>query len=59
MGFYWPLSQVNQQLEEAMISAFGRVYDNAQRYNVSLRLSSYVLAIDKVARTLRLRGIYS
>jgi hypothetical protein len=32
---------------------------NSQKYNVSLRLSSYVLAIDKVASTLRLRGIYS
>jgi glutamate dehydrogenase (NAD(P)+) len=59
MGFYWPLSLVNQRLEDAMKEAFDRVYENGQKYNVSLRLSSYVLAIDKVARTLRLRGIYS
>ncbi len=59
MGFYWPLDLVNQRLEDAMKQAFNKVYLNAQKYNVSLRLSSYVLAIDKVASTLRLRGIYS
>jgi glutamate dehydrogenase (NAD(P)+) len=59
MGYYWPLQTVNDRLEEAMKSAYGRVYENAKKHKVSLRLSSYVLAIDKVARTLRLRGIYS
>jgi len=59
MGFYWPLDLVNQRLEDAMKQAFNKVYLNSQKYNVSLRLSSYVLAIDKVASTLRLRGIYS
>lgn len=59
MGFYWPLSLVNQRLEESMNTAFDKVYVNAKKFKVSLRLSSYILAIDKVARTLRLRGIYS
>jgi glutamate dehydrogenase (NAD(P)+) len=58
MGYYWPLEQVNERLEETMKSAFERVYLTAQRHNVSMRLGSYILAIDKVARTLRLRGIY-
>ena len=58
MGYYWPLELVNQRLEEAMKNAFDRVYDTAQRHGTSLRLGSYILAIDKVARTLRLRGIY-
>jgi glutamate dehydrogenase (NAD(P)+) len=58
IGYYWPLDLVNQRLEQAMKDAFDRVYENGQKYNVSLRLSSYILAIDKVARTLKLRGIY-
>jgi glutamate dehydrogenase (NAD(P)+) len=58
MGYYWDLDTVNKRLEDAMVQAFGRVHENAGKYNVSLRLSSYILAIDKVARTLRLRGIY-
>lgn len=58
MGYYWDLETVNTRLEDAMVQAFDRVFENAIRHNVSLRLSSYILAIDKVARTLRLRGIY-
>jgi glutamate dehydrogenase (NAD(P)+) len=58
MGYYWTLELVNERLEESMKNAFDRVYATAQRHNVPLRLGSYVLAIDKVARTLRLRGIY-
>jgi glutamate dehydrogenase (NAD(P)+) len=57
-GYYWTLEQVNSRLEETMKAAFDRVYQTSQRHNVSLRLGSYILAIDKVARTLRLRGIY-
>ncbi len=58
MGYYWDLDTVNKRLEDAMIGAFDRVYENSKRHNVPLRLSSYILAIDKVAKTLRLRGIY-
>jgi glutamate dehydrogenase (NAD(P)+) len=58
MGYHWTLEVVNERLETAMNSAFDRVYDTSIKYKVSLRLASYILAIDKVARTLRLRGIY-
>ena len=57
-GMHWTLDDVNSRLEHTMTQSFARVYDTAQQHNVSLRLGSYVLAIDKVARTLRLRGIY-
>jgi glutamate dehydrogenase (NAD(P)+) len=58
MGYHWTLEVVNERLETAMNNAFDRVYDTSIRYKVSLRLASYILAIDKVARTLKLRGIY-
>jgi glutamate dehydrogenase (NAD(P)+) len=57
-GMQWTLEDVNSRLETTMHTAFDRVYDTAQKHKVSLRLASYILAIDKVARTLRLRGIY-
>ncbi len=58
MGYHWTLEVVNERLQETMNQAFDRVYEMSQRHNVPLRLASYILAIDKVARTLRLRGIY-
>jgi glutamate dehydrogenase (NAD(P)+) len=58
MGYAWTEDVVNDRLATTMNSAFDRVYEASQKYKVSLRLASYILAIDKVAKTLRLRGIY-
>jgi len=58
MGFYWTVKMVNERLEEMMLYAFENVYNTAKKYNVSLRLGAYILAVDKVAKTLKLRGIY-
>ncbi len=58
MGYGWTLEVVNERLAEAMNTAFDRVHETSLKHKVSLRLASYILAIDKVARTLRLRGIY-
>lgn len=58
MGFYWTIDMVNERLEQMMLSAFENVYNIAKLYGVSLRLGAYILAVDKVAKTLKLRGIY-
>lgn len=58
MGYAWSEETVNERLEEKMKTAFDHVYATSQKHQISMRLASYVLAIDKVAKTLRLRGIY-
>jgi len=58
VGYFWSLERVNRRLEKMMKSAFTAVYETANRYKVSLRIGAYILAIDKVAATLKLRGIY-
>jgi len=57
-GYFWSLERVNRRLDRAMRSAFISVYDTAQNYNESLRIGAYILAIDKVATALKMRGIY-
>ena len=42
-----------------MHAAFMNVYKAAAQYNVSLRIGAYILAIEKVAKTLKIRGIYA
>ncbi len=59
MGFFWTLNRVNTRLERMMNEAFVNVYKIATQYDVPLRIGAYILAIDKVARTLKLRGIYA
>jgi len=58
IGYFWSLERVNQRLESMMKASFNAVYESSVRYNVSLRIGAYILAIDKVAKTLKLRGIY-
>ncbi len=58
-GYFWTLDRVNRRLERMMRQSFDAVYDSAAQYNVTLRIGAYILAIDKVAKTLKIRGIYA
>ena len=58
-GYFWTLDRVNRRLERMMRASFDSVYSCAAKYNVTLRIGAYILAIDKVARTLKMRGIYA
>jgi glutamate dehydrogenase (NAD(P)+) len=58
-GYFWSLDRVNRRLDRIMRTAFDNVFEASQKYNVSMRIGAYVLAIDKVASALRMRGIYA
>jgi len=58
-GYFWTLDRVNRRLERMMRQSFDSVYASAGKHNVTLRIGAYILAIDKVATTLRVRGIYA
>jgi glutamate dehydrogenase (NAD(P)+) len=58
LGYYWDLDDVYRRHDRMMREAFDNVYNTAVEYKVTLRLGAYIFAIDKIARTLKLRGIY-
>ena len=58
-GYFWSLERVNRRLDRMMRLAFDKVYDASQEHDVSLRIGAYILAIDKVAKVLGIRGIYA
>ena len=58
-GYFWSEERVNNRLDRMMKEAFNRVYDASQKYDTNLRIGAYVLAIEKVAGALKLRGIYA
>ena len=58
-GYFWTLDRVNHRLEQMMRQSFDAVYGAAAKYDVTLRIGAYVIAIDKVAKTLKVRGIYA
>jgi glutamate dehydrogenase (NAD(P)+) len=58
-GYFWQEWLVNERLEHMMAQAFDDVTAYAERHNVSLRIAAYMLAIDRVAFALKLRGLYA
>jgi len=58
-GYFWKESVVNEQLETIMVAAFEDVVRFAQIHGVNNRIAAYMLAIDRVAYTIRQRGIYA
>jgi len=58
-GYFWKESLVNEQLQEIMVSSFQDVVRYAETHHVNNRIAAYMLAIDRVAYTIKQRGIYA
>jgi glutamate dehydrogenase (NAD(P)+) len=58
-GFFWRESEVNERLFDIMDRAFDDVVRYAEKHKVNNRIAAYMLAIDRVATALKLRGIYA
>jgi len=58
-GYFWKESAVNEQLEFILREAFEDVVHFSQTHNVNNRIDAYMLAISRVAHTIKLRGIYA
>ena len=59
MGYFWTEEIVNSRLEQVMVRAFHSVADMAEKHNVNLRTGAYLVAIDRVARVYRMRGVFA
>jgi glutamate dehydrogenase (NAD(P)+) len=58
-GFFWRESEVNERLADVMESSFDEVVGMAEASKVNNRIAAYMVAIARVARALKLRGIYA
>jgi len=58
-GFFWNEPLVNTRLEEIMVDSFGAVVNYARNHKTNNRIAAYMLALDRVADAMRLRGIYA
>jgi len=58
-GYFWTLTEVRQRLDEIMRFSFYDVTTFAEKHGVRPRIAAYMLAIDRVASAVRLRGIYA
>jgi glutamate dehydrogenase (NAD(P)+) len=58
MGHFWSEEHVNKQADESMQGSFEKVYQTSKKYNTSMRIAAYMVAIDKIAQTIKLRGVF-
>ncbi|MDG2455887.1 MAG: Glu/Leu/Phe/Val dehydrogenase [Bacteroidia bacterium] len=58
LGYFWTEERVNRRADRIMKQAFDSVYKAARKHKCSLRTAAYIVAIDKVASTSKLRGSF-
>jgi glutamate dehydrogenase (NAD(P)+) len=58
-GFFWRENIVNELLKDVMEHSFDEVVRYSEAHGVNNRIAAYMLAIDRVAFVLKLRGIYA
>ncbi|HEV2519918.1 MAG TPA: Glu/Leu/Phe/Val dehydrogenase [Thermoplasmata archaeon] len=57
-GYFWPLSEVTKRLEQVMVQSYQDIHAVAQARKVHNRTAAYVVAIQRVADAIKIRGIY-
>ncbi len=55
-NYYWSEEEVINKLHDFMKNAFLKVHDASTQHKVSFRKASYVLALNKVVKTMKFRG---
>lgn len=58
LGFKWTRDRVNRRSDRIIKTAFEKVYQTSQEFDVTMRIAAYMVAIDKVAQTYKFRGGY-
>jgi glutamate dehydrogenase (NAD(P)+) len=58
-GYFWKESVVNEQLEHILAESFDDVVRYSEAHGVNNRIAAYMLAMDRVAFTIKQRGIYA
>lgn len=55
--YFWTEEEVIDRQEQMMVKAFANVYDAAKKYNTTMRVGAYIVALNALAEPLKLRGI--
>jgi glutamate dehydrogenase (NAD(P)+) len=58
-GYFWNEDMVNSRLEEIMVNSFRDVVSYADKHHTDNRTAAYMVALDRVASAIMLRGIYA
>jgi glutamate dehydrogenase (NAD(P)+) len=59
IAYFWGQDEVDQKMETIIVGAFHDVWKMAEAFEVSQRIAAYMLAIDRVSRMAKVRGVYA
>ncbi|MFH0840668.1 MAG: Glu/Leu/Phe/Val dehydrogenase [bacterium] len=55
-NYYWPEYAVLDRLEKVMVDSFNQSWEAKEKYNISLRMGCYALAVGRVAEAMKMRN---
>ncbi len=57
MGYFWDEAEVNEKLKKQMVKSFAEIWNYKGKYKVDMRTAANVLALERVVKAMRLRGV--
>ncbi|MBN2153222.1 MAG: Glu/Leu/Phe/Val dehydrogenase [Candidatus Lokiarchaeota archaeon] len=57
-AYFWDLERINKELRRVMVAAFEDVLRVAQERDVTMRTAAYIIAVERLAKAIILRGIF-
>jgi glutamate dehydrogenase (NAD(P)+) len=57
-SYFWTEQEVNDRLNQIMVNSFGEVWELSRDKGLPLRQAAYMLAVDRVASVIKVRGIF-
>jgi glutamate dehydrogenase (NAD(P)+) len=58
-GYFWREAEVNERLGETLLTNFAAVREVAAARGIAYRTAAYMVAIDRVTRSMNVRGVYA
>jgi len=56
--YFWKEHEVNAKLNDIVVRAFEETWSTAERFDTSMRVAAYGLAVQRVAEATTIRGLY-
>jgi glutamate dehydrogenase (NAD(P)+) len=57
-AFFWSADDVRKRLREIMVEAFNEVYSIYDKEKIDMRTAAYIVALNRLAQAIRIRGVY-
>jgi len=54
--YYWEEKEIHEQLDKKMVTSYHSVLNTSKKYKINMRQAAYVVAVERVAEAMRLRG---